>query len=160
MSSVTRHIPSPRWRALEALLAGIVERWDIPPERIVGHADVAPRRKIDPGEKFDWRRLAMRGLAVWLDQDQASLPQPSKVSGAASTFGGAARRLGYLAPVQDQWTEEMLAVWDAFAMRFLPHIAKEEPNVNGVHHAEMLADRYPRQKSARWLVGSAIELMT
>ena len=57
--------PEPQMAALEALLAGILGRWPIPTERVVGHACVAPGRKIDPGEKLDWRRLARRGLAVW-----------------------------------------------------------------------------------------------
>jgi N-acetylmuramoyl-L-alanine amidase len=59
--------PEPQMAALETLLAGILARWAIPPERVVGHACIAPGRKRDPGEKLDWRRLASRGLAVWLD---------------------------------------------------------------------------------------------
>ena len=51
--------------ALEALLADILARRSIPPERVVGHSDVAPLRKQDPGELFDWQRLARRGLAFW-----------------------------------------------------------------------------------------------
>jgi N-acetylmuramoyl-L-alanine amidase len=50
--------------ALLPLLAGIVERHGIPPANVVGHSDVAPARKQDPGELFDWARLARHGLAV------------------------------------------------------------------------------------------------
>lgn len=50
--------------ALEDLLRGIVQRWDIRPERIIGHSDLAPHRKIDPGARFDWNRLARQGLAI------------------------------------------------------------------------------------------------
>lgn len=57
--------------ALETLLAGIVARWSIPPERVIGHSDMAPARKSDPGPRFDWRRLAWRGLAIWPDLDHA-----------------------------------------------------------------------------------------
>jgi N-acetylmuramoyl-L-alanine amidase len=57
--------PEPQMAALEWLLTGVLERWRIPPERVVGHEHVAPGRKIDPGEKFDWARLARKGLAVW-----------------------------------------------------------------------------------------------
>lgn len=56
--------PEPQMAALEALLAGIMARWDVPPERVIGHSDMAPGRKIDPGPLFDWGRLARRGLAI------------------------------------------------------------------------------------------------
>lgn len=51
--------------ALIDLLKGIRARWDIRPERVIGHSDMAPGRKIDPGPRFDWLRLAKEALAVW-----------------------------------------------------------------------------------------------
>lgn len=51
--------------ALEGVLEGILARWAIPPARVLGHSDTALGRKIDPGPRFDWRRLARQGLAVW-----------------------------------------------------------------------------------------------
>jgi N-acetylmuramoyl-L-alanine amidase len=50
--------------ALLPLLAGIVERYGVVPANVVGHSDVAPARKQDPGELFDWARLAKHGLAI------------------------------------------------------------------------------------------------
>ncbi|WBU61422.1 N-acetylmuramoyl-L-alanine amidase [Paracoccus albus] len=50
--------------ALETLLAGIMSRWSIGPEAVIGHSDMAPGRKFDPGPRFDWARLARQGLAV------------------------------------------------------------------------------------------------
>jgi len=50
--------------ALIPLLAGIVDRHQVPRANVVGHSDVAPARKQDPGELFDWPRLARHGLAV------------------------------------------------------------------------------------------------
>jgi N-acetylmuramoyl-L-alanine amidase len=49
--------------ALEVLLKGIMARWAIPPTGIIGHSDMAPGRKSDPGPHFDWARLALQGLA-------------------------------------------------------------------------------------------------
>jgi N-acetyl-anhydromuramyl-L-alanine amidase AmpD len=77
--------------ALEALLAGILARWAIPPERVVGHACVAPGRKIDPGEKLDWRRLARRGLAVWLDMPAGRGAAACGGSGDSAGLGGPTR---------------------------------------------------------------------
>ncbi|MHA7888760.1 N-acetylmuramoyl-L-alanine amidase [Roseicyclus sp.] len=64
---------APLMDALEALLPGVMARWSIPPEGVIGHSCMAPGRKIDPGARFDWSRLARRGLAV-MPQDKGSLP--------------------------------------------------------------------------------------
>ena len=57
--------PEAQMEMLEQLLREILERWQITPDRVVGHEHIAPGRKIDPGEKFDWQRLARQGLAAW-----------------------------------------------------------------------------------------------
>jgi N-acetylmuramoyl-L-alanine amidase len=60
-----RAFPEAQMAALEKLAAEILARHPIPPRNVVAHSDVAPIRKIDPGELFDWRRLALRGIGVW-----------------------------------------------------------------------------------------------
>ena len=57
--------PEPQMAALEQLLPQIMARWSISPAGVIAHSDMAPERKIDPGPRFDWRRLALQGLAVW-----------------------------------------------------------------------------------------------
>lgn len=74
----------PQMAALEALLPGILDRWAIPPAGVIGHADMAPGRKIDPGPRFDWRRLARAGLCVWPKDREA---QPDSFVTHAATFG-------------------------------------------------------------------------
>lgn len=56
---------APLMDALEPLLAGILARWSIPPSGVIAHSDMAPGRKVDPGPRFDWQRLARAGLAIW-----------------------------------------------------------------------------------------------
>ena len=51
-------------RAVEALCHDILSRHAIPPHRVLAHSDVAPGRKRDPGEKFDWERLARAGIGL------------------------------------------------------------------------------------------------
>lgn len=53
----------PQMAALEGLMASIMARWQIGPEGVIGHSDMAPGRKVDPGARFDWGRLARLGLA-------------------------------------------------------------------------------------------------
>jgi N-acetylmuramoyl-L-alanine amidase len=51
--------------ALIELSRGILARHPIPARNVVGHSDVAPSRKMDPGELFPWARLAAEGIGVW-----------------------------------------------------------------------------------------------
>ena len=59
-----RPFPDAQMEALVPLLADIVRRHDIPRANVVGHSDVAPARKIDPGELFDWDMLARYNLTL------------------------------------------------------------------------------------------------
>jgi N-acetylmuramoyl-L-alanine amidase len=60
----------PQIAALIDLARGILSRHPIPPNRVVGHSDVAPARKMDPGELFPWKALADFGIGIW-PSDQA-----------------------------------------------------------------------------------------
>ena len=57
--------PEKQMAALETLVLDIVQRHPLPRRNVVGHSDVAPRRKVDPGELFDWSRLYKCGIGVW-----------------------------------------------------------------------------------------------
>jgi N-acetylmuramoyl-L-alanine amidase len=63
--------PDDQIDALTSLMDAIRGRWEIPDGRILGHSDVAPDRKIDPGEKFPWKRLAQDGHGLWLEPQAA-----------------------------------------------------------------------------------------
>lgn len=58
---------APLMLSLETLLPGILERWNIPKHGVIAHSDFAPARKVDPGPRFDWQRLARLGLSIWPD---------------------------------------------------------------------------------------------
>ncbi|MDZ7712512.1 MAG: N-acetylmuramoyl-L-alanine amidase [Rhodovibrio sp.] len=60
-----RAFPEAQMAALIDLAEAIRTRHPIPCSRVLGHSDVAPERKQDPGELFDWPRLARHGLGVW-----------------------------------------------------------------------------------------------
>lgn len=59
--------PEPQMAALVELATAILGRHPIPSRNVVGHSDIAPDRKEDPGELFDWRRLAQAGVGLWPD---------------------------------------------------------------------------------------------
>ena len=117
--------PEPQMAGLERLLAGIMQRWGIRPEAVIAHSDMAPTRKIDPGPRFDWARLARSGLSVW--------PQPGP--GAVAEFAADARRFGY--PVVAD-----VAVLSAFRLRFRPWAKGPLDRVDAGLAAD-LAARFP-----------------
>ena len=62
-----RPFPAAQMAALIGLARDILARHPIPAQNVVGHSDVAPMRKQDPGELFDWRALAAAGVGAWPD---------------------------------------------------------------------------------------------
>jgi N-acetylmuramoyl-L-alanine amidase len=60
-----RGFPEAQMAALLKLAGDILGRHRIPSARVLGHADVAPTRRQDPGELFDWPRLAAAGIGLW-----------------------------------------------------------------------------------------------
>jgi len=73
--------PEAQIAAVIALARDIVGRQPIPPHRVLGHSDVAPLRKQDPGEKFPWGRLAAAGVGAWVE------PAPLADAGPALGLG-------------------------------------------------------------------------
>lgn len=57
--------PEAQIDAVIALCRDIIARRAIAPERILAHSDIAPGRKVDPGERFPWARLAAQGVGLW-----------------------------------------------------------------------------------------------
>nr|WP_252727170.1 N-acetylmuramoyl-L-alanine amidase [Paracoccus sp. C2R09] len=60
-----RPFAAPQMAALRELLRGIMDRWQIGPEGVIAHSDLAPGRKDDPGPRFDWEGLSREGLAIF-----------------------------------------------------------------------------------------------
>jgi len=64
-----RPFPIVQMETVRDLALDILRRHPIPPRNVVGHSDVAPTRKQDPGELFDWPGLAESGIGLWSDND-------------------------------------------------------------------------------------------
>lgn len=60
-----RPFPEKQMQAVIALCADIMKRHAIPARHVLAHSDIAPSRKTDPGELFDWKRMAGAGVGVW-----------------------------------------------------------------------------------------------
>ena len=71
-NSAIARFPRRQIEAVEELSRGIIARWNIPARFVVGHSDIAPHRKQDPGELFPWQRLAGAGIGLWPDFSQCT----------------------------------------------------------------------------------------
>jgi len=107
----TEPFPEPQMAALEGVLADVMRRWSIPAARVIAHSDMAPGRKCDPGARFDWRRLALAGLAVWPESNPDAAMEDE--TDTVASFDAAARAFGYPAA-------ETAALLAAFRLRFRP----------------------------------------
>ena len=117
--------------ALIALLNGIKARWAIRPERVIGHSDMAPGRKIDPGARFDWRRLALEGHGVW----------PSRAKPA--DFTAMMHRFGYTA------TDDADLLLKTFRARFRPWATGPLDDTDAGLITD-LANRFPVDATDTW----------
>ena len=66
--------PGVQIEAVVHLCKDIVARHDIPPARVIGHSDIAPMRKEDPGEHFPWDQLGRHGIGLWPDAPEGERP--------------------------------------------------------------------------------------
>lgn len=114
--------PASQVHALERLLRNILDRHAISPDRVLGHSDVAPARKPDPGAKFDWQRLARLGLAE-------TTPKPAT---GPDDFKTALERIGY---------DPAVDATDAFRLRWRPQAIGASVTQEDIDLANALARR-------------------
>lgn len=108
-----RHFPALQMAAVAELCLDVIRRHRIPARNVVAHSDVAPNRKRDPGERFDWEGLAREGVGLW-PEGVPGLEPDAPAAGEAEAVGLLAR-IGYradlppgvlLAAFQRHWRPE------------------------------------------------------
>lgn len=119
-------------RAVILLVRDIAQRHGIRPENIVGHSDIAPQRKIDPGPLFPWRHLAQEGLGRWYDENAAqaaSLRYAGAALPDANWFQTELARVGYDVPHTGTFDPATTRVIAAFQMHYRPARYDGAPDV-------------------------------
>jgi len=106
------------------LCRDIADRHGVAPERILGHSDVAPARKADPGEHFPWGRLAAAGVGHWLAPAAADVPGETLREGdrgeTVRALRAALAEYGYGLPVSDLYDQTCQRTVRAFQRHFRP----------------------------------------
>ena len=105
------------------LVQDIAKRYDISPKNIIGHSDLAPSRKIDPGAKFPWERLYKEyGVGAWYDEadKQLFINQVPLATPTIPEIKQAFRDYGYQINDSDEWDKASRDVVYAFQLHFRP----------------------------------------
>jgi len=116
--------------AVGALSRALVNRYDIPPTHILGHSDVAPDRKQDPGPHFPWRQLYLEyGVGAWPDEERvAALLANPLPDWDVAMWQQQLARYGYALPQTGQWDAQSRAVMSAFQLHFRASKVDSEPD--------------------------------
>ena len=115
-----RDFPAAQMEVVIALCRDIASRHSIAPRRVLAHSDVAPVRKIDPGEKFDWQRLKAAGIGHWVAPSPwRGGPTPNAGDEIAALQSKLAR-YGYGVEVTGNCDGQTQAVVQAFQRHFRP----------------------------------------
>ncbi|HEX2559453.1 N-acetylmuramoyl-L-alanine amidase [Phenylobacterium sp.] len=117
-----RPFPEAQIASVLELVADIRGRWTIEDRNIVGHSDVAPNRKIDPGELFPWKRLAQAGHGLWAEPPPApGAPLAEGEEGAGVfAFQAGLTRLGYDCAPSCRFDADTTTIVRAFQRHWRP----------------------------------------
>lgn len=134
-----RPFPEAQAAAVIALVGDIRSRWQIEDRDIVGHSDVAPLRKDDPGELFPWKRLAEAGHGLWAEAPAAPGEPIGEGEEGAAVFALQAgfTRLGYDLPPSGKFDGDTTAVVRAFQRHWRPE--KVDGVADGETRARLIA---------------------
>jgi N-acetylmuramoyl-L-alanine amidase len=108
-----RPFPEAQYAACIELCGAILARWPIPARRVLAHSDIAPDRKQDPGELFDWARLGAAGIGLWPEDGRGRARPAETLQVELAEFGYAVPHHGRL----DEMTRQAVA---AFQRHFQP----------------------------------------
>ena len=117
-----REFPEAQIEAVIGLSKAIAGRHTIPKRNVIGHSDIAPGRKSDPGELFPWKRLAQAGLGLWVEAKAGrDAPLSRGATGqAVSDLQAALARFGYGIEANGVFDERTEIVVGAFQLHFRP----------------------------------------
>ncbi len=133
--------------ALVVLLKDIMARHDLKPGAIIGHSDIAPQRKVDPGPLFPWKRLAKEGLLPWPDADAVAAERMRYASAGLPTitwFQNALAAQGYRVPRHGYLDDETRNVIAAFQMKYRPARFDGEPDAETAAMLQVLGNQAGR----------------
>jgi N-acetylmuramoyl-L-alanine amidase len=125
-----QEFPEAQVEVVMRLVRDIVKRHGIRPERVVGHSDIAPQRKVDPGPRFPWKRLADEGLIPWPAATTVAARRPAFEASLPDTawFQQMLAKHGFAVPTHGELDEATRKVLRVFQMKYRPARYDGEPD--------------------------------
>lgn len=135
--------PDEQIDALISLCQDILSRHNIPACRVLGHSDVAPGRKVDPGEKFPWQKLAQAGIGLWPQPIQEDFNRAALLYGDENLLKAALVEYGY-DPAKDLsvLVAEFQRHFEADVFKAIPPVAGEPSPETGLKLAALLRQKF------------------
>ncbi|WLI89132.1 N-acetylmuramoyl-L-alanine amidase [Massilia sp. R2A-15] len=138
--------PQAQMDQLILLLKDLVAKHHVPPENILGHSDIAPGRKQDPGPMFPWFQLAQAGLIVWPDAARVTAVRP-QFDAALPDVAWFQKRLaqwGYATPQTGELDQATRNVLTSFQMKYRPAIIDGTPDAETAALLDVLTTPAPK----------------
>ncbi len=127
-----RPFPLLQMVAVTDLCLEIMSRHPISPRNVVGHSDIAPSRKQDPGEKFDWEGLAQNGVGLWPMVPDRGITHVLRDAGSLRDVRTALARIGYDVAPEGGIDPALSAVLRAFQRHWRPEAVNGQADVGTV----------------------------
>jgi N-acetylmuramoyl-L-alanine amidase len=121
-SAAYAEYPRPQIKQVIDLVRDVERRHGVRPDRVLGHSDIQPLSKQDPGPRFPWYELALAGLMVWPDPEAvgAARVRYTQELPAVLWFQQRLKAHGFDVPQNGQLDEVTLASLSAFQMKYRP----------------------------------------
>jgi len=145
LGRVWQPYPPDQQDAIIRLAKDIVARYAIPPTRVVGHSDIAPQRKTDPGPLFPWKALYDAGVGAWPDAATVTAELAGRAPDAPADVRALQWKLaryGYEVATDGVLDERTRRVFAAFQMHFRPRDYSGVPDAQTDAIAQALLDKY------------------
>ena len=150
-SAVYAPYPEQQIKRVIELVRDVERRHGVRPDRVLGHSDIQPLTKQDPGPRFPWYELALAGLIVWPDPDSVTAARAhfGQQVPAVSWFQERLRAQGFDVPPSAQLDQVTRSALSAFQMKYRPARYDGEPDVETAALLEVCT------KPGGWLLRAA-----
>jgi N-acetylmuramoyl-L-alanine amidase len=118
----------------------IIERYQIHPTCVVGHSDIAPGRKVDPGPFFPWKKLYENGIGAWFDEKELVITQNIEIN--IRKLQENLQRYGYAIEITGKFDEQTRTILQAFQMHFRTDDYSGSPDAETFAILENLIQKY------------------